>query len=206
MQNFSLNTNLENIQAEFNSAISLKQMVAQDLALLGLINEIAFCCENSLRRGGKIIFAGNGGSFADSQHLAAEFISRFMLDRPALAAIALGTNSSSLTAIGNDYDFEIVFSREFEAVAATEDVLILISTSGNSKNILSVAKSAKNLGVKTFGLTGKSGGHLMDYCRCLCVPHESTARIQEVHILIGHIICKLAEASLADDMSLHSHC
>jgi len=141
----------------------------------------------------KIFFAGNGGSFSDSFHLAGEFVSRFMFDRDALPALALGGNNSILTAIGNDYSFDNIFSRELDALGYEGDVLIAISTSGNSRNILELIKTAKKKKIQVYGLTGETGGCMKDLCSYICVPSKITARIQEAHIMIGHIICEIVE-------------
>ena len=158
------------------------------------MQHLAEICLKSLRASGKIIFAGNGGSFADAQHLSAEFTSRFLFDRAPLASIVLGANSSAISAMANDYGYEFVFAREFEALAQPNDVLIAISTSGKSPNILEAVKAAKASGVATFAWTGANGGSLYDVCECLCVPSINTARIQECHILVGHILCGLVES------------
>ena len=150
-------------------------------------------CLESLRKGGKIIFAGNGGSFADSQHLAAELISRLQFDRAPLPSVALGTNSSSTTAIGNDYGYEFVFSREMQVISNELDVFIPISTSGNSKNILLAVEVALAKGVHIVGLTGELGGKLATQCECIKIPSLRTERIQEGHILVGHVLCGLIE-------------
>ena len=148
--------------------------------------------------GGKILIFGNGGSAADSQHIATELVSRFLIERKALNAESLTINTSSLTAIGNDYSFDQVFSRQVEAKGAKGDVLIGISTSGNSKNVIEAIKTAKEMGIKTIGLTGINRdsliGRLSDYC--IYVPSSSTPRIQEAHILIGHILCEFIENEL----------
>ncbi|HMY11684.1 MAG TPA: D-sedoheptulose 7-phosphate isomerase, partial [Turneriella sp.] len=149
------------------------------------------------RAGKKTLIAGNGGSAADAQHIAAEFVSRFYFDRPALASIALTTDTSALTAIGNDYGYELLFSRQIEANGSSGDIYIAISTSGNSKNVLKSLESAKKLGIKTVGLTGRSGGKMKDMVDyCICVPSDETPRIQETHILIGHILCAAVEKEL----------
>ena len=160
------------------------------------INTLALNCIYTLQSGGKIIFAGNGGSFADAQHLSAEFTSRFIIERAPLASLALGTNNSSLTAIGNDYGHAYVFSRELRSIANTSDIFIPISTSGNSQNILLAVDTANELNISTTALTGQTGGKLQGRCECLCVPSSSTANIQECHILIGHIICGIIESYL----------
>ena len=151
--------------------------------------------KSTLERKGKIIFAGNGGSFADAQHLSAEFISKLKTDRNPLPAIALGTNSSTVTAIGNDYGYEYIFSRELEAIGSKNDLLIAISTSGNSKNILNLIEKANSKGIKFFVLTGKDGGECSKYENNIKIPSYDTALIQEMHIMVGHIICSIAERS-----------
>lgn len=169
------------------------------LALLGdqkiseQIIALAQKCLDSLHKGGKIIFAGNGGSFADSQHLAAELISRLQFDRAPLPSVALGTNSSSTTAIGNDYGYEFVFSREIQVISSQLDVFIPISTSGNSKNILCAVDVAVSKGLHVVGLTGELGGKLAAQCECIKIPSLRTERIQEGHILVGHVLCGLIE-------------
>ncbi len=151
----------------------------------------------TLRNGGKIAFIGNGGSAADSQHLAAEFVGRFAKNRSPLPALALTTDTSVLTAVGNDFSFEDVFSRQVEALLEKGDLLIAISTSGNSSNIIKAVLKAKEKGVKVIGLTGKGGGNLKNICDIvIVVPSDSTPRIQEVHILIGHIVCEEVERAL----------
>jgi D-sedoheptulose 7-phosphate isomerase len=142
-----------------------------------------------------VIFAGNGGSFADAQHLSAEFTSRFLFDRAPLPSLALGTNNSAISAIGNDYGYEQVFARELQAIAKPGDVFIPITTSGNSSNVLAAVEIAQTLGISTVGWTGQSGGRLKQLCECICIPSAETARIQECHILIGHILCGLVEAA-----------
>lgn len=180
---------IEHIEA----SIAVKKAVLDDATLIGQIEALAVTCVSSLKAGGKIIFAGNGGSFADAQHLSAEFISRFMFDRAPLASLVLGANNSAISAIGNDYGYEQVFSRELTGVAKAGDVFIPISTSGNSPNILVAVEQAKQLALTTVALTGMSGGKLAKLCNCLCVPSSETARIQECHIMIGHIVCGLVE-------------
>jgi len=153
---------------------------------------------SSLAAGGQLFLGGNGGSAADAQHIAAELTGRFLLERQPLRAIALHGNTSALTAIGNDYGYEHVFARELTAHARQGDVLMAISTSGNSPNILRAIEASRKCKVKVIGLTGESGGHMRSTCDlCLCVPSRSTARIQEMHITIGHAICELLEARLA---------
>ena len=154
---------------------------------------------SSLIAGGQLLLAGNGGSAADAQHIAAELTGRFLRERPPIRAIALHANTSSLTAIGNDYGFERVFARELAALARLGDVLLAISTSGNSANVLRVIEEARQCKVAVIGLTGESGGQMRAACDlCLCVPSKSTPRIQEMHITIGHAICELLEERLAE--------
>lgn len=164
-----------------------------DQALITQIHLMAQACLATLRSGGKIIFAGNGGSFADAQHLSAEFTSRFMMDREPLASVALATNNSAISAIANDYGYEQVFARELKAIARPEDIFVAISTSGNSANIVAAVSTAKQLGVPTVAWTGAGGGRLKNMCDCICIPSSETARIQECHILIGHIVCGQVE-------------
>lgn len=152
----------------------------------------------AFRSGNKLLICGNGGSAADSQHIATELVSRFFLERRALDAEALTANTSSLTAIGNDYDFSRVFSRQIEAKGKRGDVLIAISTSGNSKNVIEAVKTAKNIGLKTIGLTNNDENNLISKLTdcCINVPSPSTPRVQEAHILIGHMLCEFVENEL----------
>jgi D-sedoheptulose 7-phosphate isomerase len=183
------------IRAQIEASVAAKQALLADPTLLGQVQQLAEDCLSSLKAGGKIIFAGNGGSFADAQHLSAEFTSRFLFDRAPLASIVLAANNSAISAIGNDYGYEFVFARELEALARPEDVFIAISTSGNSENILAAVLIARKQGVKTVAWTGQSGGKLREMTECIRIPSSETARIQECHILIGHIVCGLVEAA-----------
>ena len=154
---------------------------------------------SSLASGGQLLIAGNGGSAADAQHIAAELTGRFQRERKPLPALALHGNTSALTAIGNDYGFEFVFARELSAHARRGDVLLAISTSGNSPNILRAIEAARRINVSVIGLTGRTGGKMKDLCDlCLCVASASTPRIQEMHITIAHTICELLEERLAE--------
>ena len=161
---------------------------------------VAECAETivaSLSAGGKLMLAGNGGSAADAQHIAAEFINRFEIERPSLPAIALTTDTSILTCIGNDYDFELIFEKQIRALGREGDVLLAISTSGNSENVIKGVVAARKAGIKTIALTGGDGGELAKKAdTVLNVAVSSTARIQEVHITIGHIICQLVDHML----------
>jgi D-sedoheptulose 7-phosphate isomerase len=181
------------IAREIEDSIVAKQKLRQDTGLVAQLARLAQDCHDSLKRGGKIIFAGNGGSFADAQHLSAEFVSRFKFDRAPLASLALATNSSAISAIGNDYGYDQVFSRELEAIARPGDVFIPITTSGNSPNVLEAIEVARRLELRTVCLTGETGGAAKEICECLLMPSRETARIQECHILVGHIICGLVE-------------
>ena len=172
-------------------------------ALPGLATDVAKAAEmirSSLAAGGKLLIAGNGGSAADAQHIAAELTGRFLRERKPLPALALHANSSALTAIGNDYGYEHVFARELAAHARPGDVLLAISTSGGSKNILRAIEEARQKSVAVIGMTGESGGAMRTACDlCLCVPSKSTARIQEIHIMIGHTICELLEEGMTQE-------
>ncbi len=178
--------------------VDVIKRISVDAELLTLMNNVAKVIVQTYRSGCKLLICGNGGSAADSQHIAAELVSRFLIERKALDAEALTINTSSLTAIGNDYSFDQVFSRQVEAKGAKGDVLIGISTSGNSKNVIEAIKTAKEMEIKTIGLTGNNRdsliGRLSDYC--IHVPSSATPRIQEAHILIGHILCELIENEL----------
>jgi D-sedoheptulose 7-phosphate isomerase len=185
------------ITDEIDKAIVLYQAIRANQELLEEVEQAARMMEAAIRSGGKILIAGNGGSAADAQHIAGEFVSRFHFDRPGLPAIALTTDTSILTAIGNDYGYERVFSRQVEALGRPEDVLLAISTSGNSKNILMALEAAKKLGIKTIGLTGSPGGKMAVECNlCLKMPSTETPKIQEGHILVSHIMCGLVEAQM----------
>ena len=165
-----------------------------------LIGQISSVLSTILKYGGKIMIAGNGGSAADSQHIAAELVGRFKKDRQALFAIALTTDSSILTAIANDYDYESFFSRQISAIGREGDVLWLLSTSGSSPNIIAAAKKAKELKITVVGFTGKTGGKLDKYCDYIIkVDHESSDRIQEVHQLCYHLICEMVENDYTSD-------
>jgi len=188
------------VKAEIQASIDVKTTLLSDDALMQQVLGLAERCAAALRAGGKIIFCGNGGSFADAQHLSAEFTSRFLFDRPGLASIALGTNSSAMTAIGNDYGYDNVFAREIEAIANPTDMIIAITTSGNSSNILKALESAKEKDIPVVVLTGIGRGRLGAYIQTLNMPSNETARIQESHILIGHIVCGLVESDIFADL------
>jgi D-sedoheptulose 7-phosphate isomerase len=172
------------------------------------IKEAGVLLVEAFKAGNKLLLCGNGGSSADSQHIAAELVSRFYLERKALDAEALTVNTSSLTAIGNDYDFFNVFARQIEAKGKKGDILIAISTSGNSKNVIEAIKTAKDIGLKTIGLTNNDKKNLISRLTdcCVNVPSSSTPRVQEAHILIGHILCEFVEAELFITTPLSPSC
>lgn len=171
-----------------------RQALAAFESNLAVIEDIASLFIESLRKKGKIIFMGNGGSAADAQHLAAEFVGRFKNNRIPLAALSLATNVSSLTAIGNDYGFDELFSRQVQALANAQDIVVGISTSGQSENVLRAIAAAKQLNIKTVGFLGRDGGALKEMVDiAFLVPTTDTPRVQEIHILAGHIICEIVE-------------
>lgn len=184
---------MQNIKKEIQDSINVKQKILNDDKLISQIENIAKDCLQSLKNGGKIILAGNGGSFADAQHISAEFTSRYLIDRDSLASICLGTNNSAISAIGNDYGYDKVFSRELSSIGNKNDVFIAISTSGNSKNIIEAIRIANKKKIKVFVLTGEDGGKMNSLCESINIPSSVTGRIQESHILIGHIICRIVE-------------
>lgn len=172
-------------------------LMTEDAALLTAIAQVAQACVDALRQHHKILFAGNGGSAADAQHLAAELVSRYAYDRPGLSALALTTDTSVLTAIGNDYGYERLFVRQIEALGSAGDVFFGISTSGRSPNVLNAFAAARAKGLITVGMTGRAGGQMAQRCDyMLRVPSDSTPRIQEGHIVMGHAICQIIEAQL----------
>ena len=192
---------LKNIKFEILESKRIKELLYDDEKILNLINDVATKCVDAYKSNRKIIVAGNGGSAADAQHFAGELVSRFNFDRPGLHAIALTTDTSVLTAIGNDYGFSQVFSRQIEAISKSEDIFFAISTSGNSKNIINAIKAAKKQNVTVIGLTGMKGGLMKSLCDyCICVPSNETPRIQESHLMIEHIICSIIESELFSNM------
>lgn len=185
------------IPQSISQSIAAKQAILENPGFLARIQQAADLVTASLRGGGKVHFCGNGGSAADAQHLAAELSGRFYFDRPPLNAEALHCNTSYLTAVGNDYGYDLIFSRLLRGTAKAGDVIVGISTSGNSKNILNAFEVAKEMGVHIIAMTGETGGRMKDYAEVLLnVPSTDTPRIQESHIMIGHIICELVETEL----------
>ena len=192
---------MERVRQFLKASGDLKHRVAETLS--GEILEAAQTIRNRLASGGKLLLMGNGGSAADSQHIAAELVGRFKKERAAIPAIALTVDSSSLTALGNDYGFEAIFSRQIEALATAKDAVMGISTSGNSQNVIRALNLARNMGAATIGLMGHGGGNMKDCVDiCIVVPSDDTARIQEVHITIGHIICEIIEQDLTHEKKI----
>lgn len=193
-----MNTGLDGSATAIDRILGEHLRIASGLrSLIPLIAQATWMVASALRRGNTVLLCGNGGSAADAQHIAGELVGRFLKERRPLPALALNANTSVLTAVANDYGFEEVFARQVAALGRPGDVLIAISTSGNSGNVLRAAEVAREKGMKVVGLTGADGGKLKQLCDlCLCVPSTSTPRIQEMHILIGHIICQLMEEAL----------
>ena len=185
----------ERIRRNIEEAIAVKQALLQ--GHLDTVEKAASLVIECIRRGSKLIFFGNGGSASDSQHLAAEFVGRYEGERKALPAIAFTTDTSILTAVGNDYGFDRVFERQVEALARPGDVIFAISTSGNSKNVIAAVKKARQLKITTVGFLGRDGGQLKSLVDlAFVVPSQKTSRIQECHIMIGHILCEEADEAL----------
>ena len=187
----------EIVRGQIRDSIEAKTRLLQDNALVGKISLAAERMIEAYRSGRKTLVAGNGGSAADAQHIAGEFVSRFYFDRPGLPSIALTTDTSILTAVGNDYGYEKVFSRQVQANGVAGDVFLGISTSGNSPNILLALQECRAKGIATVGLTGAGGGKMAALCDiCIDIPSDCTPRVQESHILVGHILCCLVEEAI----------
>ena len=188
---------MTNFKNYIQESIIVKQELLNNQFVLDQIEVLSENCVSAFKNGSKVILAGNGGSAADAQHIAAEFVSRFMFDRPGLPSISLSTDTSMLTAIGNDYGFDKLFSRQLEANSKAGDIFIGISTSGNSKNIIEAVKICESLGVGCHVMTGESGGALSDLTtNVIRVPSKITSFIQESHIMIGHMLCGYVENKL----------
>jgi len=190
----------ELIRSRLAESACLKEAMRQDAELIATVAAIADVIVEAYRAGRKLLLCGNGGSAADSQHLAAELVGRFYMNRAPLAAEALTVNTSTITAVGNDFSFDDVFARQIQALGRPGDVAIGMSTSGNAENVRRALSTAKSLGLVTVAFTGASGGKLrgdVDYC--LRVPSDDTARIQEGHITVGHIMCELIERAVFDE-------
>jgi D-sedoheptulose 7-phosphate isomerase len=191
---------LNYVLSEFQSSVAVKQHLLADATFMQQVTYMGHLLIDCYEAGKKLLIAGNGGSAADAQHIAAEFVSRFNFDRPGLPAMALTTDTSILTAVGNDYGYDQLFRRQIEANGQKGDVFLGISTSGNSPNVLQALSAARLKGITTFGMTGRTGGKMRELCDyCLCVPSVETPRIQEAHILIGHTLCAMVELALFDD-------
>lgn len=190
---------MEKIKNIITESIAVKQKVLGDEKLLRTVNTVASKMVEALRNGNRIYFCGNGGSAADAQHLAAEFSGRFYVDRDALPAEALHCNTSYLTAVANDYSYDVVYARLIKGIGTKGDFLVGLSTSGNSGNILKAFEVAREKGIHTVGFTGETGGKMKDWSDFLInVPSKDTPRIQESHIMLGHIICQLVEEQYFD--------
>ena len=189
------------IADQIRASISTKQAILSEEGLMRNIAAAAQMIVDAYEQGKKTLLAGNGGSAADAQHIAGEFVSKFYFDRPGIASIALTTDTSIITAIGNDYGYDKLFSRQIQAQGSAGDVFIGISTSGNSANLVEALRMCGQKGIKTIGLTGFTGGKMDSMCDlCIKVPSGETPRIQESHILIGHIICCIVEEKLFGDL------
>ena len=184
------------IKQQIQEAIQVKQAVLDSPAIPAGIQALATLVVNALKAGHKVLWAGNGGSAADAQHMAAELVNKFRLDRPGLCSIALTTDTSILTSIGNDYGFQRVFARQVEAIGAAGDVFIGISTSGNSENLVLAGEECKNKGITSVALVGEKPCRMDSFDLVIHVPSQDTPRIQECQTLIGHILCDLVEKSL----------
>lgn len=188
---------VNDVAAMIGASARLLDAMAADAELCRVTTQVVDACVTALRGGRKILFCGNGGSAADAQHWAGELVSRFNYDRPGLAAIALTTDSSILTAIGNDYGYDRVFARQIEALGHAGDVLFAISTSGNSPNVVAGLEAARARGIVSVGFTGRAGGRMLHACdMCIRIPSDSTPRIQEGHEVLGHAICAMIEAAI----------
>jgi len=191
---------MEKIKQILEAGADLNRKVLNDEKLLAIIPKVVSLIVSSFKSDRKVLFCGNGGSAGDAQHIAAELSGRFYFDRPPLDAEALHVNSSYLTAVANDYSYDVIYERLVEAKGKKGDVLVGISTSGNSENVLRALKKAKTLGMSTVAMTGEGGGKMTEYADfLLAVPSKDTPRIQEVHILIGHIICEIVEEEIFGD-------
>ncbi|KYH34468.1 phosphoheptose isomerase [Clostridium tepidiprofundi DSM 19306] len=187
----------EYIKNQVRNSYMIKQGIYNDDRIISLIENIALKAIDVYKNGNKILIAGNGGSAADAQHLAGEIVSKFYFDRPALPAIAVTTDTSIITSIGNDYGYDRLFERQIQANGVKGDMFIGISTSGNSENILRAFMECKRMGIITVGFTGETGGKMESLCDyCIKVPSNETPRIQEAHIMIGHILCGIIEKEI----------
>lgn len=188
------------VKQRFLESIDVKRIITEDEALQDTILTVSQTLVEKLKAGGSVYFCGNGGSAADAQHLAAELSGRFYFDRQPLSSEALHCNTSFLTAVGNDYSFDVIYARLISGIGRKGDVLVGLSTSGNSKNVVNAFEKAKEMGIYTVGFTGATGGEMKKISdACICVPSTDTPRIQESHITIGHIVCEIIESTLFDN-------
>lgn len=187
----------QRVRNSIQASIVVKERLLNSAEVISTIAKVSKIMVEAFQQGNKVLLFGNGGSAGDAQHIAAEFVGRFLFNRPALPAMALSVNSSCVTAIGNDYGFDVVFSRQIEALGRPGDVAIGISTSGNSPNVICGLSAARQLGISTVAFAGCTGGKLKDAAdHCICAPSNETPRIQECHILVGHIIAELVEQTI----------
>jgi D-sedoheptulose 7-phosphate isomerase len=192
----------QRVTRSIEASIAVKQRLLSSADIVSTVAKVSEILVDAMEQGNKVLLFGNGGSAADAQHIAAEFVGRFAFDRPALPALALSVNTSCVTAIGNDYGFDLTFSRQIEALGRPGDVAVGISTSGSSANVLRGVAVAKKMGLHTVAFAGCTGGKLKDAVdHCICAPSNETPRIQECHILIGHIISELVEQAIFHEQS-----
>jgi D-sedoheptulose 7-phosphate isomerase len=192
----------QRVRRSIQASIAVKQLLLGNAEIISMTAQVSERLVDTFSKGNKVLLFGNGGSAADAQHIAAEFVGRFAFNRPALPALALSVNPSCVTAIGNDYGFDLVFSRQIEALARPGDLAIGISTSGNSPNVLHGLATARKMGLSTVAMAGCTGGKVKDAVdHCICAPSNETPRIQECHILIGHIISELVEETIFHEQS-----
>jgi D-sedoheptulose 7-phosphate isomerase len=192
----------QRVRRSIQASIAVKQLLLGNAEIITMIAQVSERLVDTFSKGKKVLLFGNGGSAADAQHIAAEFVGRFAFNRPALPALALSVNPSCVTAIGNDYGFDLVFSRQIEALARPGDLAIGISTSGNSPNVLHGLATARKMELGTVAMAGCTGGKVKDAVdHCVCAPSNETPRIQECHILIGHIISELVEETIFHEQS-----
>lgn len=188
------------VKQRIEESIQTKQRLLEDNNLLNTISEVSNVIIEKIKAGGSVYFCGNGGSAADAQHLAAELSGRFYFDRQPLSSDALHCNTSFLTAVANDYSYDVIYARLISGIGRKGDVLVGLSTSGNSKNIVNAFNKAKEMGIYTVGLTGNKGGEMKTIAdTCLCMPSDDTPRVQESHIMVGHIICEIIESTLFEN-------
>lgn len=190
------------VRDEIKDSLSVGAVLLDNLKVYDLIDLLASQCEGSILSGGKIIFAGNGSSYSDAQHLSALLTTRHQIERGPLPSVCLGSSGAVMTAIGNDYSFSKIFAREFEGIAKVSDILICLTTSGKSKNIIELVLAARRMGITVVAICGETSGDLKDLCTCIQIPTKNKSRIQEYTILIGHILFAMLEKNLTKNNSL----